>query len=44
MLWAFSAGISAGYGVEHNNIIEDEEKAIKEFAKENGFKITELPR
>jgi hypothetical protein len=38
MLWAFSAGMSAGYAIEHTNITEEEANAIKAFAEENGFK------
>lgn len=42
MLHAFSCGMSAGYGVDHENIHDDEEEAIREFAKRNGFKRTSL--
>lgn len=38
MLWAFSCGMYCGYGIDHENIHEEEEKAIKEFAERNGFK------
>lgn len=39
MLWAFNCGMSAGYGVEHTNIDEEEDREIKEFAERYGFKI-----
>ena len=38
MLSDFSEGMSTGYGIEHTNIHEEEEEAIKEFAEYNGFK------
>lgn len=38
LLLAFSAGLNAGYGIEHTNITEEEEKAIQEFAENEGFK------
>ncbi|WP_410495040.1 hypothetical protein QTL86_03390 [Cellulosilyticum sp. ST5] len=37
MLWAFSCGMTRGYGVEHTRRTEEEEEAIKEFAEEKGF-------
>ena len=39
MLWAFHCGMNAGYGVEHTNIHEDEDREIREFAERYGFKI-----
>ena len=30
----FRAGMNAGYGIEHTNIFEDEENAVKEFMKQ----------
>ena len=38
MLWAFSCGMDYGYGIDHENIHEEEAKAIEEFAERNGFK------
>ena len=38
LLLAFSAGMNAGYGVEHTNITEDEVNAIREYAENMGFK------
>lgn len=38
MLHAFSCGLVNGYGIDHENIHEEEENAIKEFAERNGFK------
>lgn len=42
MLLAFSAGMSAGYGIEHTNITEEEAMAIKDFAESRGFKRTSI--
>lgn len=38
MIWAFNYGMQNGYGIEHTNIHEEEEKAIREFAERCGFK------
>ena len=38
LLCAFMYGMNAGYGVDHENIHEDENEAILEFAKDCGFK------
>lgn len=38
LLCAFMYGMNAGYGVDHENIHEDENEAILEFAKDSGFK------
>lgn len=38
MLYAFTSGMNAGYGVDHEKITEDEDAAIMDFAKRNGFK------
>lgn len=38
MLWAFSCGMENGYGVDHENIHESEQEAMKEFADRCGFK------
>ena len=38
MLHAFSCGLQNGYGINHENLREEEEYAIKEFAHRCGFK------
>lgn len=42
MLLAFADGMGAGYAIDHENIHEDEAKAIKEFAERNDFTVTKL--
>jgi len=38
VLAAFSAGMNAGYGIEHTNIEEEEKVAIEKYAEQQGFK------
>jgi len=42
ILSAFSAGMNAGYGVEHTDIHEEEAAAIKEYAERRGFRRKEI--
>lgn len=46
MLYAFKCGLNAGYGINHENIHEEEKKAAIEFCVQNHFvyygKINEL--
>lgn len=42
VLLAFQAGMWRGYGIDHENIGEEEAEAMKEFALNNGFKRTTL--
>jgi len=42
ILAAFAAGMSAGYGIEHTEITEQEDEAIREYAEGRGFKRTSL--
>ena len=42
MLWAFKCGMTAGYGVNHEDLQNEELKAVKEFAEEHDFKRTSL--
>lgn len=42
ILSAFAAGMNAGYGIEHTEIREEEDAAIREYAKKKGFKRTAL--
>ncbi len=42
ILNAFSYGMNVGYGLEHTNLAEKEEKAIKEYAEDNKFKRKSL--
>lgn len=37
MLLAFWYGMQIGYGIDHENIHEEEERAVKEFAKMYDF-------
>lgn len=42
MLLAFSMGMNIGYGIDHENLSEEEINAVKEFAESNGFKRKSL--
>ena len=37
LLHAFMYGMNMGYGIDHENIHEEENEAILEFAKNSGF-------
>lgn len=47
MIHAFKSGLNAGYGIEHENIHEEEKQAVIDFCVQNHFmyygKINELP-
>lgn len=42
LLCAFNVGMAVGYGVDHENIHEDEEAAIKEYAESRGLQRKSL--
>lgn len=42
MLWAFSCGMNTGYGIEHTNISDEEDREIKEFAEKYVFKLKSI--
>ena len=44
MILAFQAGMTAGYGIEHTNINEEENAAVIDFANRNGFKTYLIER
>lgn len=44
LLYAFKYGMHVGYGIDHENIHEDENEAIINFAKDNGFKTDAIEK
>lgn len=36
--WAFRAGMNAGYGIDHENITEEENEAVRNFLKRHRIK------
>ena len=40
LLLAFQAGMNAGYGIEHTDIINGEKKASEKFMKSRNFKYS----
>ena len=40
LLQVFQAGMNAGYGIEHTDIINEERKASKRFMKSQNFKYS----
>ena len=38
LLWAYQAGMNDGYGIEHQDITNEERKAEERFIKEHSFK------
>lgn len=44
LIHAFMYGMNIGYGIDHENIHEEENEAILEFAKDSGFKTDAVNR